>query len=530
MAMIGIRDEVIFGWASSGGMRAQMNVAYEHGLNSDGVLVHIADAERGGRYFCVGCGERLVAVLGDKRPRRFRRYTAADSANWNCSTEHAIRRIAKMSGTYEHGLNADGELVHIADAERGGQYFCAGCGKRMVEVLGDKRPLSFRHCSAADGDVCEPEHAISEMAKLAIVAGWRAAKANGWEYPIVMPCESCQTDARVLDATDFDHADYGSELVEGTQAYAALGGDILADGAPNNLGSWPDVAFWGGRAPKAIKIGYFSAMRRSMVLYRKAGFEFFRVAIRHKDEAIKEMSRRVRVETDRKVEADGRVCEPCRKKAESIVRGLEEEERQARERGEPLDVDGTAADGQSEFRSGVARALMEMGRSQNNTYFLLLSDKIEKSARVRPIARVHARVRNAAKKHRQAVGDSQDWICPYCGTDVSGRVGTIDHKIPVSRGGTSEPDNLAILCQRCNSSKNDSTPEEYHAYRSGRAAERISQKQKRRQAIGDSQGWICPHCGRDVSGRKGVLYLNFPVPREAPEWDSFVILRAIASY
>ena len=470
MAMIAIRDEVIFGWASSGGMRAKMRVAYEHGLDADGELVHIADAERGGRYSCAGCGKRLVAVLGDKRPRRFRHCAATDSAN--CSTEHAIRRIAKMSVTYEHGLNADGELVHIADAERGGQYFCAGCGKRLIEVLGDERPLSFRHCSAEDGDACEPEHAIFRMAKLAIVAGWRAAKANGWEYPIVMPCESCQTDARVLDATDFDHADDGSELVEGTRAYAALGGDILAEGAPNNPGSWPDVAFWGGRAPKAIKIGYFSAMRRSMVLYRKAGFEFFRVAIRHKDEAIKEMSRRVRVETDRKVGADGRVCEPCRKKAELIVRGLEEEERQARERGEPLDVDGTAADGQSEFRSGAARALMEMGRSQNNPYFLRLSHKIEASeiARPRALVNAHTRVRNAAKKHRQAVGDSQGWKCPYCGTDVSGRVGTIDHKIPVSRGGTSEPDNLAIICQRCNSSKNDSTPEEYHAYRSVRAA------------------------------------------------------------
>ena len=224
-------------------------------------------------------------------------------------------------------------------------------------------------------------------------------------------------------------------------------------------------------------------------MYRKAGFEFFRVAIQHKDEAIKEMSRRVRVETDERV-----VCEPCRKKANSIVRRLRKEERQARERGEPLDVDGTAVDGQSEFRSGAARALMEMGRSQNNPYFLRLSDKIEASeiARPRALVNAHTRVRNAAKKHRQAVGDSQGWKCPYCGTDVSGRVGTIDHKIPVSRGGTSEPDNLAIICQRCNSSKNDSTPEEYHAYRSVRAAKRISQKQKHRQAIGDSQGWLCP--------------------------------------
>ena len=183
--MIAIRDDVIFGWASSGGMRAKMRVAYEHGLDADGELVHIADAERGGRYSCAGCGKRLVAVLGDKRPRRFRHCTAEDRAN--CSTEHAIRRIAKMSVTYEHGLDADGALVHIADAERGGQCFCAGCGKRLIEVLGDERPLSFRHCAAADGDACEPEHAIFRMAKLAIVAGWRAAKANGWEYPIVMP-------------------------------------------------------------------------------------------------------------------------------------------------------------------------------------------------------------------------------------------------------------------------------------------------------------------------------------------------------
>ena len=48
------------------------------------------------------------------------------------------------------------------------------------------------------------------------------------------------------------------------------------------------------------------------------------------------------------------------------MRRVQKEERQARERGEPLDDDGMAADGQSGFRSGTAWALMEMGRSQNN--------------------------------------------------------------------------------------------------------------------------------------------------------------------
>lgn len=40
---------------------------------------------------------------------------------------------------------------------------------------------------------------------------------------------------------------------------------------------------------------------------------------------------------------------------------------------------------------------------------------------------------------------------------------TIDHDIPISRGGTNEDGNLQLLCNSCNSKKRDYTTEEYLA-------------------------------------------------------------------
>ena len=66
------------------------------------------------------------------------------------------------------------------------------------------------------------------------------------------------------------------------------------------------------------------------------------------------------------------------------------------------------------------------------------------------------RLRYQAQKHRQAVGDTQGWKCRYCGADVSGQGrSALDHIVPVAAGGTSEPDNLQILCRRCNVRKSD---------------------------------------------------------------------------
>lgn len=51
-------------------------------------------------------------------------------------------------------------------------------------------------------------------------------------------------------------------------------------------------------------------------------------------------------------------------------------------------------------------------------------------------------------------------ICQYCGKVCSSHNKTVDHILPVSRGGTSSFINCVTACRRCNSRKNDRTPTE----------------------------------------------------------------------
>lgn len=44
---------------------------------------------------------------------------------------------------------------------------------------------------------------------------------------------------------------------------------------------------------------------------------------------------------------------------------------------------------------------------------------------------------------------------------------TIDHNIPLSRGGTDDPENLQPLCSRCNSAKGSKTMDEFMGKREG---------------------------------------------------------------
>ncbi|OCL96492.1 HNH endonuclease [Aliarcobacter thereius] len=40
--------------------------------------------------------------------------------------------------------------------------------------------------------------------------------------------------------------------------------------------------------------------------------------------------------------------------------------------------------------------------------------------------------------------------CEYCGIELYERTAMVDHKIPLSKGGSSDIENLAICCQKCN--------------------------------------------------------------------------------
>ena len=53
------------------------------------------------------------------------------------------------------------------------------------------------------------------------------------------------------------------------------------------------------------------------------------------------------------------------------------------------------------------------------------------------------------------------FICQYCGKALTSNSGTVDHIIPVSRGGRHVWDNVACACIRCNNKKDSLTAVEF---------------------------------------------------------------------
>lgn len=67
--------------------------------------------------------------------------------------------------------------------------------------------------------------------------------------------------------------------------------------------------------------------------------------------------------------------------------------------------------------------------------------------------------------------------CPYCQRTMNLSNGrhashapSRDHKVPISRGGTNDSENVEICCRRCNEQKGQLTPEEFRAVRAGLAS------------------------------------------------------------
>jgi hypothetical protein len=58
---------------------------------------------------------------------------------------------------------------------------------------------------------------------------------------------------------------------------------------------------------------------------------------------------------------------------------------------------------------------------------------------------------------REVVFDRDGTECRYCGDEAN----TVDHVVPLSRGGTNDLSNLTPACKPCNSSKRDRLVEEW---------------------------------------------------------------------
>lgn len=58
---------------------------------------------------------------------------------------------------------------------------------------------------------------------------------------------------------------------------------------------------------------------------------------------------------------------------------------------------------------------------------------------------------------REYMGD----LCFYCGQK---KPETLDHLLPLTRGGDNSIENLVLACRPCNSQKNNKTPQEYYEF------------------------------------------------------------------
>lgn len=57
--------------------------------------------------------------------------------------------------------------------------------------------------------------------------------------------------------------------------------------------------------------------------------------------------------------------------------------------------------------------------------------------------------------------EKQRFKCVYCGGDISGGLHTIEHVIPLSRGGSNGLENIALACRSCNARKGDKLVTEF---------------------------------------------------------------------
>src|SRR5262245_39389667 len=81
---------------------------------------------------------------------------------------------------------------------------------------------------------------------------------------------------------------------------------------------------------------------------------------------------------------------------------------------------------------------------------------------------------------RAFVLERDEHVCQYCGNEAN----TVDHIIPRSKGGTTNPTNLVACCASCNRAKKDRTVHEWIATGAGpHADQQIAQRTAARTVV-----------------------------------------------
>jgi 5-methylcytosine-specific restriction endonuclease McrA len=72
---------------------------------------------------------------------------------------------------------------------------------------------------------------------------------------------------------------------------------------------------------------------------------------------------------------------------------------------------------------------------------------------IHPVSQTPAGSSSRWRKRRALILKMHDYCCVYCGDEAN----TVDHVIPITKGGTDHPLNLVACCSRCNSAFGDKT-------------------------------------------------------------------------
>ena len=68
------------------------------------------------------------------------------------------------------------------------------------------------------------------------------------------------------------------------------------------------------------------------------------------------------------------------------------------------------------------------------------------------------------RKSRWWQNKAAEGRCYYCGLTVEPSRLTMDHVVPITRGGRSEKNNLVACCKDCNTKKKSMLPQEWQEY------------------------------------------------------------------
>jgi 5-methylcytosine-specific restriction endonuclease McrA len=102
-----------------------------------------------------------------------------------------------------------------------------------------------------------------------------------------------------------------------------------------------------------------------------------------------------------------------------------------------------------------------------------VKDRVRRNRLANPeLDRAHTEKKRARKRNApgsftpadiQGILRTQNSLCAYCGRNIADCY-TVDHIIPLARGGSNWPSNLQLLCRSCNASKGARTHDEYLKY------------------------------------------------------------------